>query len=135
LETTHKVTDPTSESAEDPIEVITTEAVFSNCSGSEGELEPTGLPWKSTTTESKWNETHTVELFGYGFKGNSCEWVLEAPNHLVHENTDTRFVTGYMRGAGSVWCAVFRLLTVGHTLAMGNVSDPNLTGAKDVIVN
>jgi hypothetical protein len=133
LTTTHEVKDASSESAIDPIEVVTTKAVFSSCSGSEGMLKATGVPWKWTTTQSEWEKSHVTELGGYGFTGVTCDWVIEAPNDLVKENQDTRFVSGFLRGQGSVSCAM-RLLTVGHTLAMSSVSDPKLSGAKDIRV-
>ncbi len=133
LKTTHEVKDATSESAKDPIEVITTKATFSNCSGEEGTLKATGLPWKLTTTQSEWEISHTVELMGYGFTGFFCEWVLNAPGDLVTENLDTRVVTGHMLGQGSVPCALL-LKPVNHALAMVSVNDPKLTGAKDVVV-
>lgn len=133
LKTTHEVKDATSENSKDPLEVTTTKATFSNCSGEEGTLKATGLPWKLTTTTAEWEVSHTVELMGYGFTGFFCEWVLNAPNDLVRENLDTRVVTGNMLGQGSVPCALL-LKPVKHALAMVSVNDSKLSGAKDVIV-
>lgn len=133
LTTTHEVKDATSENSKDPLEVTTTKATFSNCSGEEGTLKATGLPWKLTTNTAEWEASHTVELMGYGFTGFFCEWVLNAPNDLVRENLDTRVVTGNMLGQGSVACALL-LIPVNHALAMVSVNDPKLTGAKDVVV-
>jgi hypothetical protein len=133
LYTTHKVVDPTSESAEDPMEVTTTAATFSNCSGSEGSLKAEGLPWSWKTNSAEYEKTQDVLLSAYSFKGFFCTWVLNAPGDLVRENLNTRVVTGNMLGQGSLACALL-LISVNHTLAMNGVSDPNLSGAVDVVV-
>jgi hypothetical protein len=129
LNTTHEVKDATSEGEKDPLEVITTKAVFSKCT--ESALTATGLPWKLTTNKTAYEKSQDVAINGYGFSGFFCDWVQSAPGDLMFENLATRLVTGHAVGLGG--CSLF-LISVRHTLAMAGVSDPNLAGAVDVVV-
>jgi hypothetical protein len=131
---TGKVTDPTSTGAEDPLEYLITKNTFANCT--KGVLEAALLPWSVVTDQPSYEESGTLEEAGVLITNwLGCGYAEQAPNHLLQVRQDgfsTLLEEGRLRKENG-FC-LFSLWWYKRTITLFGVNDPNLPGAKSIVI-
>jgi hypothetical protein len=131
---TAKVTDPTSTGAKDPLEYKITGVTFSKCSA--GTLEAGPLPWSVTTNQPSFEETgHLEEAVVLITNWLGCGYAELAPNHLLRVSQDGFFTLleeGLLRKENGL--CLSPLWWYRKTITLFGVNDPNLAGAKSIVI-
>lgn len=129
-----EVTDPTSTGAKDPLEYKIKKVSFSKCS--EGTLEPGPLPWTVTTNQPSFEETkHLEESVVLITNWLGCGYAELAPNDLLRVSQDgfsTLLEEGFLRRENGI--CISPLWWFRRTINLIGVNDPNLAGAKSIVI-
>ncbi len=132
-----KVTDPTTEKAKDNMEYTFTKVEFSKCSTEA--VTATNLPWHATVDQPGFEETNDFKIddltyttfFNCKYKTNPPFDLMYGEYHSV--NPSRLLVVGFViYDSGPFYCQA--LTADAGVVHLSSVSDPNLAGATDLVV-
>lgn len=132
-----KVTDPTTEKAKDNMEFTFTKVEFSKCSTEL--VTATNLPWHATVDQPAFEETKDFKIDDLTYTTFlNCTYKTNPPFDLMYGeyhsvNPSRLLAVGFVvYDSGPFYCSSLR--ADAGVVHLSSVSDPNLTGATDLVV-